>query len=337
VNQQIVLRRHPVGAIREDDFALAQGKVPVPGAGQFVTRNLFLSMDAGFRQWMSEGAGDNYLPGMRLGEPVQSMVLGRVSASAHPDFPVGCIVSARSAWEEYSLIDGSDLCTRLEVDPRIALREYVAALGPTGLTAHIGMRQFARPRPGDVLVVSAAAGAVGSVAGQIGRISGCRTIGLTSTERKARWLVEELGFDRAISREREPDLAQALAQAAPGGIDVFFDNVGGAVLDTVLPQLREHARIVLCGAVAQYESATPAPVYNTWHLVTKRATASGFMFSDFADEFPAAIAQLSDWLLGGELTSACQVYRGIASAPQAFCDMMHGLALGKCLVEMQAP
>lgn len=337
VNRQIVLRAYPQGELRESDFALHEADVGKPAAGQFLLQNQYLSMDAGFRQWMNAGSGDNYLQAMALGAPVQSIVLGRVVESKHPDFPVGAIVSARTAWEEYSLTDGSDLCSVLEVDSRVPLQDYMAALGPTGMTAYFGFLDVGAPQPGEVLVVSAAAGAVGTVVGQLGKIRGCRAIGLTSTEAKAAWLRDEFGFDAAISRERDPDLAAALQAAAPEGIDIFFDNVGGKVLDTVLPLLRENARVVLCGAIAQYETSEPQPIYNSWHLITKRATARGFMFSDYEDRFPAATRQLAQWLLEGRLKSACQVYKGIESAPRAFCDMLQGRSRGKCLVELGAP
>jgi NADPH-dependent curcumin reductase CurA len=175
---------------------------------------------------------------------------------------------------------------------------------------------------------------VGTAVGQLGRLRGCRTIGLTSTEAKAGWLREEVGYDVALSRERHPDLPAALAQAAPEGIDIMFDNVGGAVLDAGLGRLRENARVVLCGAIAQYESESPEPVYNTWELITKRALARGFMFSDYAERFPEAIQDLGEHLKRGSIQSFTRLYRGLEQAPQAFCDMMHGAARGKCLVEL---
>lgn len=336
MNRSIVLARHPRGAIEQSDFALRESALPEPGPGFFVTRNLYLSMDAGFRQWMNAGAGDNYLPGMALGVPVQSIVLGRVTASRNPEYPEGTIVSARTAWEEYSLLDGSDLCSRLEVDPDLPLHEYMATLGPTGMTAYFGLFDIGQPREGEVLLVSAAGGAVGTVVGQLGRLRGCRCIGLTSSEAKAAWLREEVGYEIALSRECHPDLSAALEGAAPEGIDVMFDNVGGSVLDAALGHLREHARLVLCGAIAQYETSSPEPVYNTWELITKRATARGFMFSDYAEQFPTAIAELGRYLRDGSLRSFTKLYEGLEETPRAFCDMMHGATRGKCLVKLAA-
>ncbi|GAB3287585.1 MDR family NADP-dependent oxidoreductase [Parahaliea aestuarii] len=333
-NQAVVLARFPRGEITPEDFAIRDIPVPEPDPGQFVTRNLVLSMDAGFRQWMNEGAGDNYLPGMALETPVQSIVLGRVVASEHADYPVGTVVNARTAWEEYSLLDGSDLCSPLTLDPRVPVEEYMATLGPTGMTAYFGLLEVGRPVAGEVLVVSAAGGAVGTVVGQLGRLQGCYCIGLTSSETKARWLEEEVGYHRALSRERYPDLPAALREAAPDGLDIFFDNVGGSVLDASLGHLRERARLVLCGAIAQYERDQPEPVYNAWELITKRATASGFMFSDYADRFGEAMGALMGWLQAGEVRGFLNTYEGLGSVPEAFCDMMHGRSRGKCLVRL---
>jgi len=308
--------------------------MPDLNEGEFLTENLYLSMDSGFRQWMSEGAGDNYLSGMQLGDPVQSIVLGKVIESRHPGYGVGTIVNARSAWQSHSVIDGSDLCTPLVPAPGVALYEYMATLGPTGMTAWFGLREIGKPQSGEVMVVSAAGGAVGTVAGQLAKVAGCKTIGLTSSAEKARWLVEEVGYDIGISREEFPDLAAALAEHAPEGIDVFFDNVGGATLNTVMGHLRENARLVLCGAIAQYEAESPEPVYNCWELITKRALMKGFMFSDYIDEFPAAMDALSALLANGSVKGLVNLYQGVESAPQAFCDMMRGLSRGKCLVRL---
>jgi NADPH-dependent curcumin reductase CurA len=335
MNRNVVLARHPTGPVEPGDFALRESPVPSPGPGYFVTRNLYLSMDAGFRQWMTAGAGDNYLSGMPLDEPVQSVVLGRVIESQNPDYPVGTVVSARTAWEEYSLLDGSDLCSPLDVDPDIPLHEYMSLLGPTGMTAWFGLLDVGQPRAGDLLLVSAAAGAVGTAVGQLGRLHGCRSIGLTSSEEKAAWLREEVGYDIALSRECHADLPAALAEFAPDGIDVFFDNVGGSVLDAAMGHLRENARLVLCGAISQYEADAPEPVFNTWELITKRATARGFMFSDYATRFPEATSDLAEGLKAGTLRSFNRLYRGIEETPRAFCEMMHGASRGKCLVELQ--
>lgn len=333
-SRAVVLARHPSGAVTEDDFKVVDRELPALKDGEFLTENLYLSMDAGFRAWMNEGAGDNYLPGMQIGDPVQSIVLGRIIESKRDGYPVGTIVNARSGWESHSVFDGSDLCTPLQPDPAVPLHEYMATLGPTGITAWLGMREIGKPRAGEVLVVSAGGGAVGSIAGQLGKAAGCTTIGLTSSAEKAKWLVDEVGYDIGLSREEDPDLAAALRREAPEGVDIFFDNVGGTTLDAVLGHLQENARIICCGAIAQYEADKPAPVFNTWELITKRALMKGFMFSDYADEFPAAIEALAAMLADGKLKGVVEIYDGLEKTPQAFCDMMQGRSRGKCLVKL---
>ncbi|EED36444.1 alcohol dehydrogenase, zinc-binding domain protein [Luminiphilus syltensis NOR5-1B] len=330
----VVLARYPQGEIAEEDFAVAEVPMPAVEEGFFLIKNRLFSLDAGFRAWMNEGAGDNYLEGMKLNEPVQSIVLGEVIESRHPDYPVGAIVNARTAWEEFSVLDGSDLTSILETTPGVPLHEYMSTLGPTGVTAWIGLMEVGKPQRGDTVVVSAAGGAVGTVVGQLAKAEGCYTVGLTSSAAKAKWLVEEVGYDAAISREESPDLDAALKQALPEGIDLFFDNVGGAALNTVMGQLRENARLVLCGAISQYEAEAPDPVTNCWELITKRARMEGFMFSDYIDQFPAIMDDLGRRLKKGELKGFDQQYHGIEKTPQAFCDMMHGNARGKCLVTL---
>lgn len=330
----VVLAQHPKGAIKETDFAVVERPMPDVKPGYFVLENHYLSLDAGFRAWMNEGAGDNYLSGMPIGEPVQSIVLGKVVASEHPDYPVGAVVNARTAWEEYSLLDGSDLTSIIEVEDGVPMHEYMSTLGPTGMTAWLGFFDIGKPKAGDVVVVSAAGGAVGTVVGQLAKAAGCRTIGLTSSASKAAWLEDEVGYDVGLSREAHPDLASALALHAPDGVDLFFDNVGGQVLNTVMGHLSEGARLVLCGAISQYEEE-PQPVFNCWELITKRARMEGFMFSDYADQFPAIMVDLAKRLRAGELKSFDQCYQGIEQTGKAFCDMMHGGSRGKCLVSLR--
>lgn len=333
MTRAVVLARHPEGAVTEQDFEV----IEMPGgdcpAGYFRTRNRVISLDAGFRQWMTAGAGDNYLTGMQVGDPVQSIVLGEVIESHHPDYPVGSFVSARTAWEESSVLDGSDLCSALVVDEEIPLHQYMGILGPTGMTAWVGLHEIGRPKAGETVVVSAAGGAVGTVVGQLAKSEGCRVIGLTSTREKAQWLETEVGYDRVIDRETQPHLAEALSAAAPEGIDIFFDNVGGNALNVAMGQLREQARLVLCGAISQYESAVE-PLTNSWELITKRAKMEGFMFSDYVESFPAIAEDMRARLARGEVKSFDAVYHGIEQTPRAFCDMMHGVSRGKCLVTL---
>lgn len=333
MSRAVVLVRHPEGAVEEGDFGVVEVPQVVLPAGHFRTRNRVISLDAGFRQWMTAGAGDNYLTGMQIGDPVQSIVLGEVTESDHPDYPVGTLVSARTAWEESSVLDGADLCSPLSVAADIPLYHYAGLLGPTGMTAWIGLFEIGQPQLGETVVISAAGGAVGTVVGQLAKAAGCRVVGLTSTRDKADWLEREVGYDQVIDRDTQPDLAAALIAACPEGIDIFFDNVGGQTLDIVMGQLREQARLVLCGAISQYESAVE-PLTNSWELITKRARMEGFMFSDYFEQFPQIAEDLLGRLQRGEINSFDAVYEGIERTPRAFCDMMHGASRGKCLVTL---
>jgi NADPH-dependent curcumin reductase CurA len=207
-------------------------------------------------------------------------------------------------------------------------------LGPTGMTAWIGLFEIGQPKHGETVVVSAAGGAVGTVVGQLAKAEGCRVIGLTSARSKADWLESDVGYDLVIDRETQPDLGSALREACPGGVDIFFDNVGGEALDTVMSQLREQARLVLCGAISQYESAVQ-PLHNSWELITKRARMEGFMFSDYLESFPKITEDLQGRLQRGVLKSFDAIYEGIETTPRAFCDMMHGVSRGKCLVILE--
>jgi NADPH-dependent curcumin reductase CurA len=333
MSRAVVLARHPEGAVTEQDFAVVEVTDTHLPKGHFRTRNRVISLDAGFRQWMTEGAGDNYLTGMQIGDPVQSIVLGEVVESDHADYPVGTVVSARTAWEESSVLDGSDLCSAVEVASEVPLHQYMGILGPTGMTAWIGLFEIGQPKPGETVVVSAAGGAVGTVVGQLAKAEGCRVIGLTSARSKADWLESDVGYDVVIDRETQPALGSALREACPDGVDIFFDNVGGEALDTVMSQLREQARLVLCGAISQYESAVQ-PLNNSWELITKRARMEGFMFSDYFESFPKIAEDLQGRLQRGALKSFDAVYEGIEATPRAFCDMMHGASRGKCLVTL---
>ena len=333
VNHKVILKQHPRGEIRTDHFDLIETEFPKLQPNHFILRNHYLSMDAGFRQWMNEDAGDGYLPGMQIGSPIQSIVIGEVIESDNGDFPVSSIVLARTAWEEHSLLDGGDLCSKLEVDPEMDLYHYVGVLGTTGLTAYFGLYDIGRPRQGDTLLVSTAAGAVGNVVCQLGKKAGCRVVGMTGSDDKCDWLRSEIGVDATINYKANA-LSDEIAQACPDGVDVFFDNVGGSQLDAALQNLADKARIVLCGAMSQYENNAPEPVYNSWPLITHRAKAEGFMFSDYQSQYPSAIKELVSMLKSGSLKSFVNVYEGISSTPKAFSDMIGGTNRGKCVVKL---
>ncbi len=333
-NQQVVLASRPEGALSAENFRLMESELPALEDGQFLIKNLYLSLDAGFRQWMNEGASDNYLSAMPLDAPVQSIVLGRIAESRHPEYPEGALVMGRTAWETWSVADGSDLMTIIDESEGVPLHEYLAALGPAGMTAYFGLLDIGRPRRGDNILVSAAGGGVGAIVGQIAKIKGCRTVGMSSSEEKCAWLRDELNYDAAVNYRAGEDLSSQLEHQFPDGLDIYFDNVGGALLDTAMQHLALGARIVLCGAISQYDTDSHEGIHHMWELITKRARAEGFMFSDYMDRYPEAIAEMSDWIAAGKLSSPVTVADGIGETAQAYSDMLTGKSRGKCLVKL---
>lgn len=335
MNTRVLLARRPAVHLVAADFEVDTQPLGSIGDGQFMIKNLYLSLDAGFRQWMNEDSGDNYLASMPLGEPVQSIIMGTVIESRNPDYPEGTIVMGRAAWEQYSIADGSDLMSIIEPDPAVELHEYLCSLGPSGMTAYFGIMDIGQPKAGDVFVINAAAGGIGCIAGQIAKAEGCSTVGIAGGAAKCDWLQDTLGYDQVIDYKSSEPLDQQLQKILPGGMDIVYDNVGGAMLGTMLGHLAENARVVLCGAVSQYErEGGHEGVVNMWELITKRARAEGFMFSDYVDRFPEATHYITDMLKAGSLVSPVNWSDDIASTGQAFIDMLAGHNLGKCLVKL---
>jgi len=334
-NKQVVLAARPQAVMKVTDFALQEVSVPALESGQYLIQNQYLSMDAGFRKWMNEGADDNYLKTMELGHPVQSMILGHVIESRNPDFPEGTTVMGRTLWECFSIAGKEDFVTRLDHDGSLALSEYVSTMGPTGMTAYFGFFDVGKPQAGEEVLVSAAGGAVGSIVGQLAKIAGCRTVGITSSDEKCAWLIDTLGYDAAINYNSPEGLAAQIERELPNGFDIYFDNVGGSMLDVAMAHMKEYARLVLCGAISQYDKMNqPTGIYNMWEFITKRATAKGYMFTDYVEQYPAALAQLGSWMRAGKLKTVINTYHGIEEVPKAFCDMINGANRGKNIVEL---
>lgn len=335
MNSRVLLARRPAEHLVAADFEVDTKPLGSISEGQFMIKNIYLSLDAGFRQWMNEGSGDNYLESMPLGEPVQSIVMGTVIESRNPEYPEGSIVMGRTSWEQYSIADGSDLMSILEPDPAVELHEYLCSLGPSGMTAYFGIMDIGQPKQGDVFVINAAAGGIGCIAGQIAKAKGCTTVGIAGGQAKCEWLQKTLGYDQVIDYKSAEPLEQQLHRVVPNGIDIVYDNVGGSMLTTMLGQLAENSRIILCGAVSQYEGdGGHAAIGNMWELITKRARAEGFMFSDHVDRYPQAIEYITGMLKSGSLVSPVNWSEGIESSGQAFIDMLAGSNLGKCLIKL---
>src|SRR6201992_3444012 len=294
MNTQCRLAARPVELPKASDWTIVEEPKPVAADGEFVVKVDYLSIDPAMRTWMN--AGRSYVPPVEIGEVMRALGVGHVVESQHPEFAVGDDVSGIFGVQRYALSDGAEVN---KIDTALAPAPvYLSALGISGLTAYFGLLDVGKPEPGQTVLVSGAAGSVGSVVGQIARIKGCRAIGIAGGEEKRRWLLEEAGFDAAIDY-KAADLRKELKAHAPDGIDVYFDNVGGATLEAALNRLAHGARIVLCGAVSQYND-TPRGPANYMQLLVARASMTGFVIFDYARRYPEGVAQLAKWLHSGE-------------------------------------
>jgi NADPH-dependent curcumin reductase CurA len=329
---RVVLRRRPEGLLAHDDVELVEVPVPEPADGEALVRNEVLGIDASVRSWLSPARG--YLPPVGIGEGVRCSTVGRVVASRCDRYAVGDVVTTLGAWEQYSVVRDDVFSTRLSgPDPSYDTTAYLALYGSTGCTAYIGMVEVGRIQPGETVVVSAAAGATGSVAAQIAKLHGCRVVGITGTERKCRWLVEELGIDAAVNHRTE-DVAGRLKDLGVR-VDVFFDNVGGPVLDAVLSRLALHARVVLCGAISGYnERDKPPGPANYLNLIQQRASMTGFLSLDDVPRFPEIGEVLRGWERDGRLRYHAEVFEGLGAAVDALNAMFTGANTGKVVVRL---
>jgi NADPH-dependent curcumin reductase len=328
-NRQWLLARRPEGAIRDTDFNLVETDVPTPGEGQVVVRNLMLSCDPTQRGWI---ARDTYLPAVKIGEVVRSLGAGRVVASNAPGFAVGDIVSGLVGWQDYLAVNPKGQLNKLP--PGAPLEMAMSVLGLTGLTAYFGLLEVGRPVAGETVVVSGAAGATGSVVGQIARIKGCRAIGIAGGPEKRRWLTDEAGFDAAIDYKSE-NVPARLKELSPKGIDIFFDNVGGDVLDAALARLAMRGRVVLCGGIAHYNATGPSPgPKNYLNLVVQRGRMEGFLVSDYLSRAGEAIVALAGWVQSGKLRYKVDVQHGLENAPATLRRLFDGHNDGKQLLRV---
>ncbi|MDI9835288.1 NADP-dependent oxidoreductase [Streptomyces sp. KAU_LT] len=329
-NHQVRLAARPVGEPRPTDWEHTREPVGEPGDGEFLVQVLYLSIDPAMRGWMN--AGRSYIRPVEIGEVMRAGAIGRVIASRHPGFAVGDHVSGSFGVQKFCVSDGRGVTT---VDPEAApLPTYLGALGMSGLTAYFGLVDIGRPEPGQTVVVSGAAGAVGSVAGQVAKALGCRVVGIAGGEEKCRLVVDEFGFDAAIDYRGE-DIRKALRTHAPDGVDVYFDNVGGDVLDAVLPRLARGARVIVCGAVSQYNSTEPKGPANYLSLLVNRATMTGMVVFDYADRYGEGVARLARWRAEGRLTSLEDVATGgVAAFPDTLMRLFRGENRGKLVLKI---
>jgi len=337
LNRRLVLRRRPKAgaAIDDADFALETAPLPEPGEGELLVRVCWLGFDPAQRGWLDDAP--SYLPPVEIGAVIRASAVGQVVASRNPAFPAGALVSGMFGWQEHALSDGTGLVRRVpdDVPPTAAL----GVLGTPGLAAYFGMLSVGQPQAGDVVLISAAAGATGSVAGQLAKLAGARTIGIAGGPEKCRWVTEVAGFDAVIDYKRE-DVATRIGALAPDGLDIYYDNVGGAILDAALGHLAVGARVVLCGAISTRFAVgvEPPGIKNLPALIIKRARMEGVVIVDYQDRFDEARTQLADWLRAGKLLTADDVQHGdLEQAPGTLRRLFEGRNLGKQLLQIAAP
>ncbi|CAM2982215.1 MULTISPECIES: NADP-dependent oxidoreductase [Halobacterium] len=328
-SREWVFAERPEGEPDMDSFELRERDVPEPRHGELLVRVRYLSVDPYMRGRMRDS--DSYADPWTVGEPLSGGVVGEVVESESDAYEAGDLVSGNGTWADYSLLDAANVAP---VDPSVAdLPAYLGVLGMPGRTAYFGLLEVGAPKPGDTVVVSGAAGAVGSVVGQIAKHNGCRVVGFAGSEEKVDWLTEDLGFDAGINYKQVDDYSAALDDAAPDGVDVYFDNVGGPISDAVFTKLNVDARVAVCGQIAHYNNEdVPTGPRKLPQLIAPRAKVQGLLVGDFATRFGEASEQLGQWVAAGDIEHRETVVSGLENAPDAFLGLFSGDNIGKQVV-----
>lgn len=331
VNRQFRIAARPVGMVKETDFSYSEEPIPALAEGDVLVRTTYLSLDPSMRGQMENRA--DYVAPLAIGDVMRAGGVGVVEASRNTNFAVGAMVGGTFGMQTHALFHGDNVPLRVfpkNTDPVAALGVF----GGTGMTAYFGMLELGKPRPGDTVVVSGAAGATGSVAGQIARLKGCRVIGIAGSADKCKWLTDELGFSAAINY-RQDDVGKALTELCPKGIDVYFDNVGGEILDLCLARIAMNARVVICGGISRYNATGPIPgPKNYFNLVFRRARMEGFIVIDYARRFEEAAIEMRVWLDAGLLKHKATVIEGFDQLPRALIKLFEGENTGKMMVKV---
>ncbi|MGI9327861.1 MAG: NADP-dependent oxidoreductase [Pseudomonadales bacterium] len=331
LNRQFLLAARPQGMVKPSDFEYREQPVPGIEDGQVLIRTEYLSLDPSMRGQMENRA--DYVAPLELGDVMRAGGVGRVLESKHPDFAVGTLVGGTLGMQTHVVSDGQNPPIRAfaeAVEPTMAL----GILGGTGMTAYFGLLDIGQPKAGDVVVISGAAGATGSVAGQIAKLKGCKVYGMAGSASKCRWLTDDLGFDGAINYKTQ-DVGAELDRLCPDGIDIYFDNVGGEILDLCLARIAMNARVVICGGISRYNTTGPIPgPKNYFNLVFRRARMEGFIVLDYAERFPEAAAQMQQWIAEGKLQQQVTVIDGFENLPSALIGLFEGINTGKLMVKV---
>jgi NADPH-dependent curcumin reductase CurA len=330
INRQFTLAARPQGLVKRSDFAYAETPLPEPKDGELLVKTLYISLDPAMRGWMNEGK--SYIRPVAIGEVMRAGTLGEVLVSKTPAFKAGDHVVGNWGVQDYAALPPEGLS---KVDARLApLPKYLGVLGMPGLTAYFGLLEIGQPKPGEVVVVSGAAGAVGQVVGQIAKLKGCTVIGIAGGADKCAYVVRDLGFDACVDYKSQ-DVKKALRELAPKGVDVYFDNVGGDILDAVLTQIRMKARIVICGAISQYNNTTPVKgPSNYMSLLVNRARMEGMVVFDWAPRYGEAIQAMGAWLAEGRLKSREDIVQGLETFPETLNKLFTGENFGKLLIQV---
>lgn len=333
-NRQVILASYVQGVPAPHNFSVIESEVPTPRSGEFVVRNLYFSLEAAIRSWLS--GQTTYFEPIPLGGVIRGPTLGRVVESRHPNFDEGDLVWGLNQWEDYSLLNSNTiLLKKIETRPGVPFSYYAGVLGGSGQTAYVGLHEIGKIRSGQTVVVSAAAGATGSVAAQIARLRDCKVVGIVGSESKARIITKELGVDVAVNYRETPDIAAEVQQICPEGVDIYYDNVGGKTLDAMLTCMKDFGRIVACGMISDYNNqSNPTPIKNLWKIVEKQLAMQGFLLPSFEKLIPTAEDALHKWLERGELRVLENITYGIENAGAAYCRMMEGDTIGKNLVQV---
>ena len=329
-NRRFKLAARPVGMVKREDFTFITEPVPDPGPGEALVRVQYLSLDPAMRGWMN--AGRSYIPGVELGAVMRAGGLGRVVASNDRSLAVGDIVVGMTGIQDYAIGQAKEFT---KVDPRLApLPRFLGALGMPGLTAYFGLLDIGKPQPGETVVVSGAAGAVGAVAGQIAKIKGCRVVGIAGGPEKCRYIVDDLGYDAAIDYKND-DVREALAKHCPKGVDIYFDNVGGEILEFALAALAYRARVIICGAISQYNH--PMSIQgprNYLSLLVNHALMEGFVVFYYRDRYPEGMQGLAGWAAAGKLKAREHVVEGLETFPETMQMLFRGENFGKLVLKV---
>lgn len=336
INRQWLLAKRPSGFVTRENFVYAENPIPEPTDGQVLVRNLYLSFDPTQRGWMEER--ESYLPPVGIGEPMRAGSIGQVTDSRHPDFSVGDLVQTTGGWQDFVIAapnQGPMGLTR--VPDGLSPEMMLSVLGITGLTAYFGLLDLGDPQPGETVLVSGAAGATGSVAGQVAKIKGCRAVGIAGGSEKCAWLKEEAGFDDVIDY-KQGSVSEQIKATCPNKVDVYFDNVGGEILEAALNHINLKARIVMCGGISGYNATEPAPgPSNLMNIITNRARMEGFIILDYMPRATEAINDLLGWIGAGELKYQIDLQEGFDNIPDTLQRLFTGANLGKQLLKIADP